>query len=376
MNYKPYLIAVFGLSMLGAITANAALVLDYSSTDAEQHSAKISDSSTLLLNNDFQWATLIGKCEVTKLVGSARNVSFANGLKMIIPRGWKVFADDGIVFEDKTLSWASGDIWTDVLARFAENEAYQVKIDCSTKEIQISGSPDLGSLASRDLENNFDNLAELEKTGHANGSEVLQKEPAVPKSSSNPSPQEKVSSSNQLIPYTGETIYSFMNRYAVANGFGRVVYRTRDINKIGTTKIEPKSWLGDTSKFNLDLALDSKGLIALTGSDAATKENVIIVTDEKQLQNRAVRVFSVNEQLLSTNSLKLASIYGLNFGPSNEWPIDADYKVPFVYDIVITDALDAFSQLFKQFPVQARLIQGGNSMTVVKRSTGKRHSSN
>jgi len=367
-------IGMLVFALFSAGVANAAFVIDYTGSDkgddSEPSSAPITKKK-LLLDKSVNWAVFVGSCRDVSIPGSGLEIPLGVAFKMILPDGWKVYADDDVNLDGIQLTWKNGDIWTKLIADAAERNKIRVLIDCSKEEISFSASPDLGLMANA-AENKVDSIGEIPEASLPPPAPVATVT-AEPYSATGANQKNNSGDNNfppqSIEPYGNETIHSFMTRYAKLNDFDRVVYRTQNINKIAQSTIE----VGDSKKpFNLSSSLRERSLLALTATDSLNSAKVLVVTDEPKLGNRVLKVFSVNEGLLSENATRLSSIYGLAIGSTNQWPIDTDYRVQYSYDIVVTDALDAFTQLFKAYPVQARIIQGGNNMTVVKRTTSNR----
>lgn len=351
----------------------AGFAIDHTGSDQSEQGGAVTKKK-LLLDKSVVWARFLGNCSDASIQGSGLDVPMSFALKMILPTGWKVYSDDDVSLEGIHLTWKRGDLWTKLLSDVAEKNKIRITIDCNVQELSLAGSPDLGSLAETGGNTaSFESIPQPDPEPAASVSLPAETIGAVAGSSA----QSAQSRIQTLTPFTGESVYLFMNRYAELQQFDRVVYRIRDINKKVNLKIDEYKRAGDSDKsFSLGEALASKGLIALNAKDVFTGRDVLVVTDEMGLNNRQLRVFRVDEGALSINAVKLATIYSLTIGSSNQWPLETDYNIKFRYDIVIADSLDAFSQLFKSYPVQAQIIHGGTAMTVVKRTTANRQVKN
>lgn len=365
------LVAVLSFMLITSM-ANAALVIDYTGSRDEGETLAQGPGSpvvqkaskTLLFDNSVEWATVIGTCENIRMSSGVDQLSLASALKIFLPAGWKVYANDDLSFEGLTLSWKAGDLWTSVIAESAKNQKFTATIDCASKTLSLSTAPNLGVLAGTN--GDFD-VIPLNEQNSMIGTQSQSKFPVV-----RSAPGETIS------PNLKESIQSYSDRVAMSSGYSRVAYRIVDqpINNLLRSPIEKNP---DTP-FDFNRAYASYGLTTLNGTDAITGETVMIVTNDSAVTGHGnVFVFPVVAGMLSENAMEVARVLGWNLQGSEAahdasqiWPLDVDYRVPFSFDIVYTEPVDAFSQLFARYPVQGQLILASKSVHVVKRNTPNR----
>lgn len=359
--------------------ASAALVIDYSGSEtrsANVNSIGEPNKKILLLDQSVEWAEIVGieKCGANLLVsGSGVDVPLSMALRMLTPQGWKVFADDDVPLESSVVTWRTGITWTRVIAEAAEANKFRVVINCNTREMSFKSAPDLGSLA--DIQPiSGDGIGKLPEAD-------LKIEPEIaPLPEINSGKQAKMNSgSNKLhteIPQINsgpepmaESLQSYFQRYADNFGYSRVAFR---IKTESLDSLLRKSAISGKAKSFTDV-LRVNNLIQLNATDVVSNESVMVITSDIRAKGSdSLLVFHVTPGMLSENSIQLAKAIGWKVGAENLWPLDVDYKVSYGYDIVMIDPVDAFSELFGKYPIQAQLVIGSKVVSVVKRNSPNR----
>lgn len=374
------------LLMLFAGAANAALVLDYTGgKTGDGHKTEVSDSrfngepKKLLLDNSIQWATFLDseKCIEKPVNGSGTNLPLSTALKILTPNGWRVYADDDVDLSMALVGWRNGAMWTRIISDAAEKHKFKVTFNCSSKEVTFKSSPSLGVLHSED---NFDSFGEgliptevaptNEATTFASGPIYAGNPSGNPvdvRLGSAPS----ASKAGEPSPLQNETLSQYVSRYADHYGYSRVAYRLKKTNGDSVMRLRVASGnkSGTFSEF-----LQHHKLMVVNGVDASSNVSVLILTDDSTATGRGdLLVFAVKQGFVSENAVALANATGLSIGEDNVWPnLGVDYKVPYGYDIVMTEPVDGFMELFAKYPLQAQMVMGTKTVFVVKRNSPNR----
>lgn len=103
---------------------------------------------------------------------------------------------------------------------------------------------------------------------------------------------------------------------------------------------------------------------ALDGDHGAA---LVVSTRTYNNPNR-LRVFEVKDGSLRDNATRLAEEYNWRVPQTNGWQLSVDYTVSVSYPIVVSGIAEGFHRLFRQYPVQAQLIDGHQSAVFVSRT--------
>lgn len=315
-----------------------------------------SNSKKLLLDNSVVNFQQSGKCDSEKVYGSGSGVELSQAIKLILPNGWRVYADEGANYDKVQLSWVSGEEFSSVVRKMADGYQLRTEFNCAEKTVSIHPSQSRGIFAGN---SNVD-LSESIKPF-----KVAEAQPSVTQTNSLQA-KTTTSLSASVDPMQGESIATFIERYAVNNGYSRVAVKGRSVTK----KIQNQ--LEFSAPFNMDAALKKSGLYLTEGLDGVSNERVLVVSEISYEKGSRLLVFPVQKGFLSRNAENLAQMTGKTIGDNDRWEFDEDYEIPFSYDIVGDNALDLFMALFAAYPVQAQFVVGQKSVHVVKRETANR----
>lgn len=326
------------------------------------------NSKKLLLDNSIQYVGMQGKCDGEKVFGSGNSVELPSAMRMILPSGWKVFADEGAALDAVLLTWRDGDEWVKVISQTAEKYKFRADISCAEKTLTFHPAPNRGIYSEKESVE----LADIQQPTSSRAN-LLSDTGTKATTSTNAVASAVAPAEQSLEPRDRESINAFSERYASAYGYNRVAYKVANISKVINGEIDPKGSRKSKDSFDFSTSLQKQKLYKVDAIDGISGAKVLVITDSISEASSSPLVFNVSKGFLSNNALELARMLGKTIGDTNYWPIDEDYKVPFAYDIVGSTGIDLFLELFKSFPVQAQFVAGQKVIDVVKRDTANRN---
>lgn len=352
----------------------AAFDIDYTGDKSKVVAQPITTTPTvtknLLLDNSVQFVVMHGKCEDDKVFGSGNAVELPSAMRMILPAGWRVFADEGTSLDTVLLTWRDGDLWTKLISQTVEKYKFKAEISCADKTLTFHPAPNRGIYSERDSIE----LGELQSPQPSTQTNISSN--SLPEHSDTNKVVSQTNSTvalSSLDPVSGETINAYAERYASAIGYQRVAFKVSNISKIINGEIDPAKLRKSKEHFDFQTALNKQKLFMADGVDGVSGAKVLVVTDTVSNVDVGYMVFKVSRGMLSDNALELARVLGKSIGDTNVWPMDDDFKIPFSYDIVGVTGIDLFMELFKSHPVQAQFLAGQKVIYVVSRDTANRN---
>jgi hypothetical protein len=171
----------------------------------------------------------------------------------------------------------------------------------------------------------------------------------------------------------GESLREVMGNIGTILGFSRTLHdfdnSTMDAGNIRSRKSMTLEVDEDSMKaLHKELSKifpEIKNLYLGEAEDGKRKALVISNLDYKEFHK--LRVFNVNAGIIEENAKRLAEFYGWKAATPNFWENGVGFHMPVSYAIVSTDIVHAFGRLFKNYPLQARLVDSTNEVVVYGR---------